>query len=73
MNDTENGRATRVDLRGFEMFEWDGPEIHPEAIRAARQRAGLSQRELAARLGTNETSISRWEQGRARPRLRRHR
>ncbi len=73
MREAQNGRATIVNLRGFEVFERDGPELTPDSIRAARQRAGLSQKQLAARLGTNQTSISRWERGAVRPRLRRHR
>jgi transcriptional regulator with XRE-family HTH domain len=36
-------------------------------IREARLRAGLTQRELAERLGTTQSSIARWEAGRARP------
>jgi transcriptional regulator with XRE-family HTH domain len=38
-------------------------------IREARLRAGLSQRELAARLGRPQSSIARWESGARRPSL----
>jgi transcriptional regulator with XRE-family HTH domain len=34
-----------------------------ELIREARKRAGLSQRELAERLGTTQSVIARWETG----------
>lgn len=33
----------------------------------ARRRAGLTQRELADRLGTHQSVIARWETGRTRP------
>jgi transcriptional regulator with XRE-family HTH domain len=38
-----------------------------ERIKAARVAAGLSQRELADRLGVDPQVISRWERGTARP------
>jgi transcriptional regulator with XRE-family HTH domain len=36
-------------------------------IRSARRRAGLTQRELAVRLGKSQSEIGRWERGEARP------
>ncbi|MEX2194261.1 MAG: helix-turn-helix transcriptional regulator [Thermoleophilaceae bacterium] len=36
-------------------------------LRRARRRAGLSQRELAARAGTSQATISAYESGRKRP------
>ena len=38
-----------------------------QLIRQARKRAGLSQRELAERLGTAQAAIARWEGGRTAP------
>jgi transcriptional regulator with XRE-family HTH domain len=38
-------------------------------IREARRRAGLSQRELADRVGTTQSAIARWETGRSAPSL----
>jgi hypothetical protein len=38
-------------------------------IREARLRAGLTQRELAEKVGTTQSSIARWEAGGARPSL----
>lgn len=38
-----------------------------DLIREARKRAGLSQAELAARAGTQQPAISRWERGDAEP------
>ncbi len=40
-----------------------------EAMVAARQAAGLSQAELAARLGSTQPAIARLEAGRVSPRL----
>jgi transcriptional regulator with XRE-family HTH domain len=36
-------------------------------IREARRRGGLTQRELAARLGTSHAAVARWEKGLTRP------
>jgi HTH-type transcriptional regulator/antitoxin HipB len=45
-----------------------GPEMEIAfAIAEARARAGLSQAELAERLGTTQSVISRWESGRGEP------
>jgi transcriptional regulator with XRE-family HTH domain len=38
-------------------------------IREARLRAGLTQRDLAERLGTTQSAVARWEAGRVRPSL----
>lgn len=36
-------------------------------IREARTRAGLTQRQLAGRLGTHQSVVARWETGRTNP------
>jgi transcriptional regulator with XRE-family HTH domain len=36
-------------------------------LRLARKRAGLSQRELARRIGRDQRRIADWERGRCRP------
>ncbi|MBQ3301668.1 MAG: helix-turn-helix transcriptional regulator, partial [Eggerthellaceae bacterium] len=41
-------------------------KTHP--IRAARQRHGLSQQELADAIGTTKGAVSSWEIGKAMPR-----
>jgi transcriptional regulator with XRE-family HTH domain len=38
-----------------------------ELIREARKRAGMTQRELAVRLGTTQAVVARWETGAASP------
>jgi len=38
-------------------------------VRAARDRAGLTQAGLARRVGTTQPAVSRWESGRDEPRL----
>lgn len=40
----------------------------PDAIRALRHSLGLSQRDLAEKIGVTPSNISRWEAGRTRPR-----
>jgi DNA-binding transcriptional regulator YiaG len=44
-------------------FEWDSRHV-----RALRNHLGLTQRELADRLGTRQQTISEWEKGVYRPR-----
>jgi len=44
--------------------------ISPEEIRALRKQAGLSQAQLAARLGVSVNSVSNWETGNTAPRRR---
>src|SRR5579862_6330190 len=39
----------------------------PEALRIARQSAGLSQEQLALRAGVDESSIAKWERGETIP------
>ena len=38
--------------------------MNPHDILAARQRLGLTQAGLAERLGTTQSTVSRWEAGR---------
>lgn len=40
-----------------------------QIIREARRRSGLTQQELAERLGTTQSVITRWETGRRSPTL----
>lgn len=43
--------------------DWDA-----EAVRALRARLGLTQSELAERLGTRQQTVSEWETGASTPR-----
>ena len=43
--------------------------IAAELVRTARTEAGLTQAALAARLGTTQSVVSRWERGDDEPRL----
>ena len=43
--------------------QWDSEKIH-----ALRYHLGLTQRELAERLGTRQQTISEWEKGMYQPR-----
>ncbi len=40
-----------------------------ELLALARRQAGLTQAELATRIGTDQAAISRWERGHDEPRL----
>lgn len=52
---------------GFDMET--APAIDADALRAAREQAGVSQNDLARRVGMSSgTRVSRWERGEARPR-----
>ena len=44
------------------------PQWDSECIRALRRHLGLTQRELADRLGTRQQTISEWEIGLYKPR-----
>lgn len=41
----------------------DGPSTLAEYLRAARERAGISQRQLAGRIGINNSYLARLESG----------
>jgi len=43
------------------------PVFFGEKIRSARKSLGLTQRQLADRLGVSNTSVSNWEKGLSRP------
>ena len=49
-------------------YQVDRPQWDSEHIRALRHHLGLTQRELADRLGTRQQTISEWEKGMYKPR-----
>lgn len=53
------------------MARGQGLPLDPEALRSARQRAGMSQRQVAEALGTTRQQIIRYEQGAERPEVKR--
>ncbi|MFH1651898.1 MAG: helix-turn-helix transcriptional regulator [Chloroflexota bacterium] len=46
----------------------DPPRWHHESIQALRRHLGLTQQEMAQRLGTRQQTISEWETGMYHPR-----
>jgi predicted transcriptional regulator len=53
---------------GFEAFAEDATEVLDALVRR-RQRLGLSQTAVAARMGTSQSAVARLEAGRGDPRL----
>lgn len=51
------------------MIAGSGAAATAELLRRARLSAGLTQSELAVRIGTAQSAISRWERGHDEPRL----
>ncbi len=49
-------------------YKANRPQWDSEQIRALRRHLGLTQRELANRLGTRQQTISEWEKGMYKPR-----
>ena len=49
-------------------YKVNRPQWDSEYIRALRRHLGLTQRELADRLGTRQQTISEWELGMYKPR-----
>lgn len=43
------------------------PEDYSKRIKSIRQQLGLSQEELAHKLGVSFTSVNRWENGQTKP------
>jgi len=49
-------------------YQVNRPQWDSEHIRSLRRHLGLTQRELAERLGTRQQTISEWEKGMYKPR-----
>lgn len=52
-----------------EDFTWITPDSIAQNYRESRKRAGLTQAELAKRIGVTPNQVSRWENAQARPTL----
>jgi transcriptional regulator with XRE-family HTH domain len=51
-----------------ELHDVSRPRVVPEQLRDARIRAGLSQGDLALRIGVSQATVSTWENGTSQPR-----
>ena len=54
-----------IEFLGFDPFP--SPQCRSERISAVRRRLGMSQRELAVRLGVDSKTVCDWESGKHRP------
>ena len=45
----------------------NNPETFPELVKEVRRQLGISQEELAHKLGVSFATINRWENGKTRP------
>lgn len=55
------GMLEKVELRAALVVLTDAPSVSGEAVKFARKALGLTQTELAERIGSTKESISRWE------------
>jgi transcriptional regulator with XRE-family HTH domain len=61
-------QARLVEVLGLPTAGTDAEATFGERLRAARPRAGLTQRELADQVGVGQQMVSDWESGRKKPR-----
>jgi len=67
-SDTAEVRAVhRQALRDWDAIRAALPEIDPQFIRHTREKLECSRAMFARRLFTNERTLEKWEQGRAKP------
>jgi len=58
----------KAEAAGKGSKEEKGKALTPEQVREIRTRLGLSQKELAAKLGVSANSVCNWETGKTTPR-----
>jgi putative transcriptional regulator len=64
MNAHRNGRIT---LRSYKVEPRSLPDVKPKMIKQVRERFNCSRSVFARKLFTNERTLEKWEQGRAKP------
>lgn len=52
---------------GYDTYDQNRSESLAESLRVHRLRLGLSRKELAGKLGVNESSVAHWERGEHHP------
>ena len=60
-------RAGKITLRSYKVEPRALPEVKPKMIRQVRARLHCSRSVFARKLFTNERTLEKWEQGRAKP------
>lgn len=63
----ENGEAEHASVHCAPVSEYDKRKMTGEEIKAAREAAGLSRRDLAASLGVTHRTVYGWETGATTP------
>jgi putative transcriptional regulator len=64
MKAQRNGKIT---LRSYKVEPRELPDVKPKMIRQVRERFHCSRSVFARKLFTNERTLEKWEQGRAKP------
>ncbi|HSZ02272.1 MAG TPA: hypothetical protein VK788_22430 [Terriglobales bacterium] len=60
-------RTGKITLRSYKVEPRALPEVKPKMIRQVRARFHCSRSVFARKLFTNERTLEKWEQGRAKP------
>src|SRR6266849_9525128 len=60
-------RVGKITLRSYKVEPRALPEVKPKMIRQVRARLHCSRSVFARKLFTNERTLEKWEQGRAKP------
>jgi putative transcriptional regulator len=60
-------RAGKITLRSYKVEPRALPEVRPKMIKQVRARFRCSRSVFARKLFTNERTLEKWEQGRAKP------
>jgi putative transcriptional regulator len=60
-------RAGKITLRSYKVEPRTLPEVNPKMIKQVRARFRCSRGVFARKLFTNERTLEKWEQGRAKP------